>query len=99
MTPATAAPVSRPPRWACQAIPGTTKPRTALMPMMTYMPAADRPSLRWSTRNAPNRPNTAPEAPTAPVHQAPKSRAATSAALGGEDSSRYITDPPSALNR
>ena len=71
MAAATAAPVSSPPRWACQAMPGMTNPMTALMPMITYMPAADRPSRRWSTRNAPNRPNTAPEAPTAPVHHIP----------------------------
>ncbi len=64
MTAATAAPVSRPPRCACQAMLGTTKPITALIAIVAYMPAEDRPRWRLSTSRAPNNPNTAPEAPT-----------------------------------
>ena len=44
MTAAQAAPTTSPPRCACQAMPGMTKPRTALMPMVAYIAAADRPS-------------------------------------------------------
>src|SRR5579885_654758 len=53
MTAATAAPVSRPPRWACQAMLGTTNPMTALIAMVAYMPAEDRPRWRLSTSSAP----------------------------------------------
>ena len=50
---------------------------TPLAMMTTPMPADDRPRLRLSTRNAPNKPNTAPDAPTAGVIQAPHIPAAS----------------------
>ena len=84
---ASTAPVIAPPRCACQAMPGMTKPRTALMARTATMPAEDRPRCRFSTSRAANRPNTAPEAPTVPMtHALPWRRSWT--LPGGVASSR-----------
>src|SRR6185436_11458837 len=69
ITEASTTPVTRPPRWACQAMPGTTKPSTALTASTPNIALEDRPRWRLSTSRAPNSPKTAPEAPTTGTSQ------------------------------
>ena len=60
-----AAPVTSPPMWSCQAMDGTAKLMARLRTIRNMIPRLSSRSRLDSTNHAPNRPKMAPEAPSA----------------------------------